>query len=166
MGGFMGVLIIIRPGTEAMQWAAIFPLGSALAGALRDLITRSASATEHSNAVLATSTAAAALAGLVTLPFGWEPIALKDLGVMALSGVLLGSAHFLMIESFRYGEAGLVVPFKYLNLMFAVLVGFLVWGDLPDAWTWVGSAVLVTSGLYILHRERLQRSGGRPTGAS
>ena len=85
---------------------------------------------------------------------------------MALSGVLLGSAHFLMIESFRYGEAGLVVPFKYLNLMFAVLVGFLVWGDLPDAWTWVGSAVLVTSGLYILHRERLQRSGGRPTGAS
>ena len=85
---------------------------------------------------------------------------------MALSGLLLGSAHFLMIESFRYGEAGLVVPFKYLNLMFAVLVGFVLWGDLPDVWTWVGAGVLVSSGLYILHRERLQRSVGKPSGSS
>ncbi|PIW25789.1 MAG: hypothetical protein COW30_18265 [Rhodospirillales bacterium CG15_BIG_FIL_POST_REV_8_21_14_020_66_15] len=156
MGGFIGVMIIIRPGTEAMQWAAIFPLGSALAGAFRDLITRSASVTEHSNALLATSTAAAAFGGLCTLPFGWNPVPMEDLAVMALSGLLLGSAHFLMIESFRYGEAGLVVPFKYLNMAFAVTLGFVLWGDLPDVWTWTGSGVLIASGLYILHRERLQ----------
>lgn len=156
MGGFIGVMIIIRPGTEAMQWAVIFPLAAALAGALRDLITRSAAATEHSNALLATSTAAATAAGLCTLPFGWMPVPLEDLALMALSGLLLGSAHFLMIESFRYGEAGLVVPFKYLNMVFAVTLGFVLWGDLPDAWTWTGSGVLITSGLYILHRERIR----------
>ena len=164
MGGFVGVLIIVRPGTEAMQWAAIFPLGSALCGAFRDLITRGATTTEHSNALLATSTLAAVVAGLCTLPFGWNPVPMADLAVMAFSGILLGSAHFLMIESFRYGEAGLVVPFKYLNLAFAVGLGYVLWGDVPDAWTWTGSAVLVASGLYILHRERLRGVPPSPTG--
>ena len=157
--GFVGVVIIVRPGSSAMQWAAFFPLATAFTGALRDLFTRRATMTEQSNAILATSTLATVLAGLLTLPFGWKAMPPEHLAVMALSGLLLGSAHFLMIESFRYGEAGLVVPFKYLNLAFAVALGYVVWGDLPDAWTWAGSAVLVACGLYILHRERL-RGGG------
>jgi drug/metabolite transporter (DMT)-like permease len=154
MAGFVGVVIIIRPGSDAMQWAAIFPLASALVGALRDLVTRGAMSTENSNALLATSTAAAAIGGLCTLPFGWEPVAWFDLGLMALSGFLMGGAYFLIIESFRFGEAGLVVPFKYFNMVFAVALGFVLWGDLPDTWTWSGTAVLIGSGLYILHRER------------
>ncbi|HBT42437.1 MAG TPA: EamA/RhaT family transporter [Rhodospirillaceae bacterium] len=154
--GFSGVMIMVRPGTEAMQWAAIFPLASALFGAVRDLVTRGATSTEHSNALLTTSTAAAAIGGLCTLPFGWSAVTLEDLGLMALSGFLMAGAYFLIIESFRFGEAGLVVPFKYFNMVFAVAFGFLLWGDLPDVWTWTGSAVLVGSGLYILHRERLR----------
>lgn len=158
--GFIGVLIIVRPGTEAMQWAVIFPIGAAMTGAFRDLITRSASATEHSNAMLMTGTAASAIGGLCTLPFGWVPISLHDLGLMALSGFLMAIAHFMMIESFRYGEAGLVAPFKYSNMVYAVLLGFFIWGDLPDALTWTGTAILISSGVYILHRER--RLGGKP----
>lgn len=154
--GFAGVLVMVRPGTEAMQWAALFPLASALFGAVRDLVTRGAMSTEHSNALLTTSTIAAGLGGLLTLPFGWSAVTPGDLGLMALSGFLMAGAYFLIIESFRYGEAGLVVPFKYFNMVFAVGFGFLLWGDLPDIWTWTGCGILVVSGLYILHRERLR----------
>lgn len=154
--GFAGVLVMVRPGTEAMQWAALFPLASALFGAVRDLVTRGAMSTEHSNALLTTSTIAAGLGGLCTLPFGWAAVTPGDLGLMALSGFLMAGAYFLIIESFRYGEAGLVVPFKYFNMVFAVAFGFLLWGDLPDIWTWSGCGILVASGLYILHRERLR----------
>lgn len=149
LAGFVGVVIIIRPGGEAMQWAAVLPLASALFGAFRDLVTRGAMSTENSNALLATSTAAAAIGGLLTLPFGWSPVTWEDLGLMALSGFLMGGAYFLIIESFRYGEAGLVVPFKYFNMVFAVGLGFVLWGDLPDVWTWSGTAVLICSGLYL-----------------
>lgn len=154
--GFAGVLVMVRPGTEAMQLAALFPLASALFGAVRDLVTRGAMSTEHSNALLTTSTIAAGLGGLLTLPFGWSAVTPGDLGLMALSGFLMAGAYFLIIESFRYGEAGLVVPFKYFNMVFAVVFGFLLWGDLPDIWTWTGCGILVASGLYILHRERLR----------
>ncbi len=162
--GFLGVLVIVRPGTEAMQWAALFPLGAALTGAFRDLMTRSASATESSTAMLATGTAATCLAGLCTYPLGWAPVVAQDLGFMALSGFLMAAAHFLMIESYRYGEAALVAPFKYSNMIYAVILGFLVWGDLPDAWTWAGTALLIGSGLYILDRERRLGAGPPRTG--
>ena len=161
LAGFTGVMIVVRPGSDAMQWAAIFPLASAMFGAVRDLVTRGATSTEHSNALLTTSTAAAAIGGLCTVPRGWTPVTPNDLGLMALSGFLMGGAYFLIIESFRFGEAGLVVPFKYFNMVFAVGLGFILWGDLPDAWTWAGSAVLISSGLYILHRERMR--GAVPT---
>ena len=67
-----------------------------------------------------------------------------------------------MIESFRFGEVGLVAPFKYTSLVWAVLLGLLVWGDLPDAWTWVGSTLVVGSGIYIWHREVTLARSGRP----
>lgn len=157
--GFAGVLVILRPGTDAMQLAALLPLGAAFTGSLRDLITRAMATTETSNAMLATTTTMVMLAGLATYPFvAWAPVPLDDLALMALSGVLIGSAHWLIIESFRHAEAALVSPFKYTNLIFAVALGFLIWGDLPDVWTWVGTAIVIASGLYILRRETLRKS--------
>ncbi len=155
--GFVGVLIITRPTGQAIQWAALFPLAASLTGALRDLITRKISTAESSIALLATSTLGVVLAGLVTAPFGWRPIAGFDLGLMAASGVLIGCAHFLLIECFRLAEAALVAPFKYSNLLWAILFGFIVWGDLPDAWTLTGATIVVLSGLYILRRESMLR---------
>jgi drug/metabolite transporter (DMT)-like permease len=156
--GFIGVLIITRPTGEAVQWAAMLPLTASLCGALRDLITRKISTGESSIAMLATSTAAVVLAGLATAPFGWPPVAAFDLGLMAISGIVIGSAHFLLIECFRLAEAALVSPFKYSNLLWAIVFGFLVWGDLPDQWTLAGAGIVVASGLYILRREALLRA--------
>lgn len=156
--GFAGVLFIVRPGGSAMQWAALFPLGAAVAGGMRDLITRKISATETSEAVLLVTTLVVVLAGLSTWPFGgWQPVDFHQLGLFVASGLLVGFAHFCLIESFRLGEAALVAPFKYGNLLWATLFGFLFFGQWPDVQTILGAAVVVVSGLYILQREQRRR---------
>jgi len=155
--GFVGILVIMRPGGSVMQWAALFPLAASLTGAFRDILTRRMSARETSVALLFYTSLGVTLAGLATVPFVWAPVPLADWGLFALSGLLIGSAHFLMIETFRFGEAALVAPFKYSGVIWAALLGFLVWGDVPDIGTIVGVSVVIFSGLYILHRERVRR---------
>lgn len=158
LAGFAGVLFMVRPGGEAMQWAVLFPLGAALFGGTRDLITRHISQTENTVSVLLVTTSFVMLAGLTTAPFGWAPLQTQDLGTFAASGMLVAGAHYLMIEAFRQGEAALVAPFKYTSIVWAVLFGYLIFGDLPDGWTLFGAGLVIFAGLYILHREtRLSR---------
>jgi drug/metabolite transporter (DMT)-like permease len=151
--GFIGVMVIIRPTGDAIQWAALLPLTASFMGALRDIITRHIAGGEQSATILTVSTAAVCLAGLATAPFGWQPVSQGDLFLFLVSGLLIGGAHFLMIESFRYAEAALVTPFKYTSIIWGITVGFLVWGDLPDQWTITGSIIVIASGIYILSRE-------------
>ncbi len=154
--GFVGVLIILRPGTGSLNWAALLPAGAALCGALRDLLTRHISHGEASGTTLFYSTLGVTLAGAMVAPFGWQPPDPMDIALFALAGALLGIAHFLHIETFRFAEAALVAPFKYASLLWAMIVGFMVWGDIPDGRTLLGAALLVGSGLYIFHREGRQ----------
>ena len=81
-----------------------------------------------------------------------------DFGLLALSGFLIGAAHYLLIEAFRFAEAGLIAPFKYLSIVWAVVFGFLVWGDIPDRWIVVGASLVIGSGLYIFHREAVSHT--------
>lgn len=153
--GFIGMLIIVRPGGDLWRLAALLPLGTALADATRDLITRRmTNARETANAILVTTTGAVGLAGLTTavsggwlIPTGW------DLGLIAIGGLITGCGHYCMVETFRMAEAGLVAPFRYSSILWAGGLGYIFWGDLPDRWVVVGTLVLVASGLYILHRE-------------
>lgn len=156
--GFMGVLVVIRPGSDAFTWGSVLILIGAATGAVRDIITRRLCATETSLSILLISSAALALAGLATAPFGWKPVSPSDVGLLAVSGALVAAAHYLMIEAFRLAEAAIVAPFKYANVIWAVLFGYLFWHHVPDRWTFAGAAILVASGLYILEREsRLSR---------
>ncbi|MBL4690945.1 MAG: DMT family transporter [Rhodospirillales bacterium] len=159
--GFLGVLVMVRPSTEAIQLAALFPLGASLAGALRDITTRRISAHETSMSILLFSTLSVILFGLGTLPFGWAPLTLLDLGLMGLSGLFVGGAHYFLIERFRWAEAALLAPFKYANMVWAVIFGFIIFADLPDAWTLSGAGFVVVCGLYIAHRETLMAKGKR-----
>ena len=90
----------------------------------------------------------------------WQPVATRDWGFLVLNGFLIGGAHFLMIETFRYAEAALASPFKYASIIWATILGYLMFGDVPGASTLAGGAVVIASGLYILHRERKKRRGG------
>ncbi len=155
--GFVGVVVMVRPGTGTLQAVALLPVGAALMGALRDIITRRITShigrAESSVAILCFTTLVVILGGLLTLPFGWRLPSMVDFGLLALSGFLIGAAHYLLIEAFRFAEVGLIAPFKYISIVWAVLFGFLVWGDIPDRWIVIGAGLVIGSGLYIFHRE-------------
>lgn len=155
--GFIGVLVIVRPGTTAFQWFAIFPIMASFLGGMRDLITRKMAASETTVAVLFVTTTAVVSAGFVSYFFtDWMPVEARHLKYFIGSGLLIGIAHYLLIEAFRLGEAALVSPFKYGNVLWAVLFGYLLFGDLPDGATLAGALIVSMSGLYILHRERIR----------
>ncbi len=165
--GFTGVVIMVRPTPDLIRLVAIVPLLAALVGAFRDIVTRKmGTGGESTLAIMLISTSVVTVAGLATIPLGWSPLRVADVGLFVGSALLVALAQALMIESFRLGAVGLVGPFKYTSLVWAVLLGVLVWGDLPDPWTWVGSTLVVGSGLYIWRREmvlaKLRR--GRVTG--
>jgi drug/metabolite transporter (DMT)-like permease len=155
--GFVGVLIIVRPFQASWTLVALLPVVGALCGALRDMLTRQITAKETSVSILFYGALAVVIVGLFTLPFGWQWVSAPDLLLFAVQGFVMGIAHYLMIESFRMAEAALVAPFKYTGFIWAVIYGAAIWGDYPDRWTILGAAVILASGLYILHRELLRR---------
>jgi len=152
--GFAGVLLIVQPTGAGVHWAAALPIGAALAVAYAEILTRRISATESSIGILAYTSLAVALTGLASLPFGWPLPSPAELGLLLLSALLMGAALYLHIEAFRLAEASSIAPYRYTALLSAALIGFLVWGQLPNALAWLGSAVVVASALYIWHRER------------
>lgn len=152
--GFAGVLFMLRPGGDTLQWVILFPLGAAIFGGFRDLITRKISNTETTVAVLAVTTTVVLLAGLATAPFTtWASLHTRDIWLFMASGMLIAVAHTLMIEAFRRGDAALVAPFKYSSLLWGTLIGYLMVGDLPDIWTIVGALTIVLAGLYVFQHE-------------
>lgn len=153
LAGFVGVLFMVRPGSSALQLAILFPLFAAMFGGMRDLITRRISQTESTTAVLFMTTGIVMTSGLCTAPFGWDALKPEDAPFFALSGFLLACAHYAMIESFRLGEAAVVAPFKYSSLIWAIALGYIAFGDIPDGWTLLGASIVAGAGLYILRRE-------------
>jgi drug/metabolite transporter (DMT)-like permease len=158
VAGFVGVLIIVRPAGDAFQWASVMILLAALGESVRDLITRGASGRETTHSMLFTMMVTASIVGLAMPPYDWVTLDGEHWLMIIMASLIWTSAHFLLIEAFQFGEAALLAPFKYCNLFFAAILGFLIWSDLPDWLTWVGSAVIIASGLYILHREVLRKA--------
>ena len=159
--GFLGALIIIRPGTETMNPAAILALGAAGCFALYQIATRHLSATEAPMTTLAYTALIGVLATSALVPFVWLPPAPMHWLAMVGLGLLGGVGHFALIKAFQFAPASTVTPFGYTNLIWAVLFGYLIFGDLPDGWTVSGALVIASSGLYIVHRERLRSRQAR-----
>jgi len=155
--GFVGILIMTRPAPGVFQVAALVPIAAACSTALRDVVTRRMSETETTNAMMVWPVFGLVLAAAPFAPDGWITPSASDFALMALSGFLVGISHYLLIEAYRFAEVAIVAPFKYSSLVWAVLLGYLVWGHLPDAWITTGAIIVITSGLYILHREAMRR---------
>ncbi len=154
--GFLGALVIIRPGTEAMDPAALLALCAASCYALYQIATRRLSATEVPLTTLAYTALIGVLATSALMPFLWLPPAPMHWFAMIGLGLLGGIGHFALIKAFQFAPAATVTPFGYSNLIWAVLFGYLIFGDLPDGWTVSGALVIAGSGLYIAHRERMR----------
>ena len=151
--GFIGVLIIVRPGSQSFEVALLIPVITAVFSALRDIVTRRISVTETSLGILFWSTLIVIAASLLAVPWGWNPIDLVSAGWFVLCGVLNASAHFLIIEALRYGAAATVSPFRYSALLWSIIFGFLIWGHLPSIWVYAGGVFIIASGVYMIQRE-------------
>lgn len=163
--GFCGVLIMVKPTPQTFSAVALLPLFATVMGSFRDIVTRKMHRTESTLSMLAVGMSLVTLSGFASYPFtDWQPVALPHILLFGLSSLFVGAAQFLMIEAFRYSEAGFVTPFKYTSMIWAVLIGFFVWGDVPDLWILGGTVLVIGSGLYILHRERVrQRQAAVPS---
>jgi drug/metabolite transporter (DMT)-like permease len=152
--GFAGVLIMVRPSGGGMPYFYIFPLVAALLASLRDVATRRLRGTDNSLSILFYSMLVSILAGGASLPvLGSHWPSLFDWGLLAAAGILAAVAHLLIIQALLLAPASTLAPFRYLSLVWAVVIGYGVWGDVPDQWKLAGAALVVGAGLFILHRE-------------
>jgi drug/metabolite transporter (DMT)-like permease len=156
--GFLGALVIIRPGSDAMDPAALLALGAAGCYGCYQIATRRLSATDAPLTTLVYSAAVGVVVSSAVVPFFWVMPSPADWLTMMGLGLFGGLGHFALIKAFQAAPAATVTPFGYANLLWATLFGFVIFEDLPDAWTLCGAAIIAASGLYILHRERLRRA--------
>lgn len=160
--GLIGVCLIVRPGSAAFSTAGILVLGSIIFVVMRDLATRMITTAVSTPTLTLTSTLAGTAAGLMLLPFeSWQMPGHREGTLLALSGLFLTFGYALIIIALRTGDVGVVSPFRYSVILFALASGYLVWGDTPDAIALLGIVILCSAGVYTLHRERLGRE--RPT---
>jgi drug/metabolite transporter (DMT)-like permease len=158
--GFVGVLLVIQPRAEGFNaWALVCLLGT-LFHAARDLMTRRIHAGIPSILItLSTAVAVTVVSGLSSLLQGWQSFGLFELGLLGLASVFLTGGYYFIISSMRSGEMTLVAPFRYSGLLFALVLGYAVWGEVPNALGWVGIALLIGSGLYVLVSEKRRLPG-------
>ena len=154
--GLAGVLIVIRPDPAALQVAAAFPLLSALCWAATIIITRRMGATDRTETTLFWS----ALTGLAVLtvlvPAGFVLPGPGQLGIALVLGVCASAGQYLVILAYRQVAASVLAPFSYAQILTSTGLGFLVFGAVPDRATWVGAGIVILSGLYTAHRERVR----------
>lgn len=154
--GFVGVLIVVRPGGAGFQIASLLAVASALAWAFAMIMTRMMSRTESPLTTLTYS----AIIGLgltsLAMPFLWGPVT----PAILLMGFFVGASstvgHWLIVLAYRHADASLLAPFSYIQLLWATLFGLVVFAVLPDLWTLVGAVIIAGSGLYTAHRERVR----------
>ena len=156
--GLVGVIIILRPGTGAFHPAAFFPLVSALAWACTLIMTRMMSGSDRAIPTMTYSAVAGVSILTALVPFVWVAPTWHDILFGLLIGVASTAGQWIVVLAFRYADASVLAPFSYTQLLWVSILGFLVFGEVPDIWTITGTAFIVASGLYTAHRERIRRS--------
>jgi len=156
--GLVGVIVILRPGSGAFHPAAFFPIVSALAWACTLIMTRMMSGTERAITVMTYSSIAGVCILTALVPFVWVAPSWHDILLGLFIGVASTAGQWIVVLAFRYADASVLAPFSYTQLLWVSILGFLVFGEVPDVWTVTGAAFIVASGLYTAHRERVRRS--------
>ncbi|HWT10831.1 MAG TPA: DMT family transporter, partial [Roseomonas sp.] len=148
--GFLGVLLVIRPGSAVFHWAALAVLLSAVSYATYQILTRKVAGVESAETSAVYSSMVGAFGMLLVIPFVWvTPHSLVDWGLFVAVGMLGAMGHYCIALAFGFGPANILSPFQYFQLLSSVLVGYVAFGEVPDAYTWVGGLVIVASGIFI-----------------
>ena len=153
--GFLGALLVIRPGAGFQDPAVLLLLVSSAAYALYQIATRWVGFYDEAATGIVFSALLGSLVMSAVLPIVWlPPRSAVDLGLLASLGLLGGAGHYLVIRAFQAGPAAVIAPLGYVELIGTTALGYFIFGQFPDLWTWIGAAVIIASGLYIALRER------------
>lgn len=147
--GFVAVLLIVRPGFASFHWASLLALGAAFAFTLYLRETRLLSGTAPPLVTLVYQSLVPLAALSLVAPLVWVWPAPGDWLLMAAIGAAATGGHFLLIKSFEYADASFVAPFNYTEIIMATVIGYLLFGDLPDLWTWTGIALIIATAVYL-----------------
>lgn len=157
---FLGVIIVFRPSGGGVGWAGLFPLGSAICFAFVQVITRLLHRTDAPLTMLLYTTITGCVATGFFAPLGWITPDLAGWAWFALLGATAGLSHWMMIEAFQRAPASTLAPFSYTQIVWAALIGWVVFGDTPGLSTLLGGAVIISCGLFVLFDERRNRTPG------
>ena len=161
LAGLAGALVIVRPGSALFTPYALLPLGMAVCNALYQILTRKVAGIEHPLTSLVWGAMVGAILLSAAAPFVWAvPQVASHWALIVVIGVLASIGHFLLITAYEHASATLLAPFTYSALIWAMLLGWLVFGDFPDGWSLVGMGIIVASGLYLANRQRFTMHRG------
>lgn len=151
--GFLGVLIIVRPGGATFQLVSLLPVATAFVYALLMLSARWVDSRESVWTLLLYLTGASAALSVFIVPFVWVPVRLEHLWLFAAIALFGTAGMTMMTQAFRLAPAVVVAPLDYTALVWATALGWLVWNEIPDAMTYIGAAIIIASGVVIIVRE-------------
>jgi len=156
--GLTGVLIVLRPGTEALTLGHVAGLGAAVGSATVSVITRRIGREERAAVLMLYPMMANALLMGAVLPFVYKPLPIEHLGLLVVMSSLGFMGGLCIIEAYRAGDAAMIAPMQYSQIIWGAGFGFLLFTEVPDRFTWIGAAVIIGSGVYVVLREAM---GGR-----
>lgn len=158
VAGFSGMLLIVRPGPDGFSLDSLYALAAVLCVTIRDLSTRRMSAEVPSMTVTLLSALSVTLfAALASAGAGWQPVTAQNAALIALASVLILGGYFLSVQVMRVGEVSFTALFRYSGLLWALVLGWLVFSDWPDPLTMAGAGIVIASGVFTLYRERMAR---------
>lgn len=158
LAGFIGVVLVIQPTGQGINIFALSALACAVLVAVRDIVTRGLDPSIPTALVTFATTVTVCLTGWIGRPLEtWTEPSTYGLALLAGSAVLVSLANVFIIRAFRGAEVSVVAPFRYAGVLWALVLGFFIWGYVPNALAIAGTVILVASGLYVMHREALRR---------
>lgn len=157
--GLAGVLLIIRPGTDQFSIYSLSCVGTVICAAARDLISTRLDRTIPSLFVSLQTAVVVTGAGAMLCLFGtWEPVSARHVGLLAMASIFLAMAYFGIVSTMRVGVIAIIAPFRYSILLFSIVIGMVAFSEFPDRVTWLGSGIIVATGIYTIYREHLSKS--------
>ena len=155
--------MIVRPGPDGFTQHATYALAAVGAVTLRDLVTRKMSAKLSSMTVtVVTSASILVFFGFASLSIEWQPVTAREGALIGASAIFIMGGYAFSVMVMRVGEVSVIAPFRYTGLLWALILGWLVFGDWPDAVTMLGALIVVASGLFTLYRERRVKARKTP----
>lgn len=162
--GFLGVLLIVRPSPEGLNWWALLAFGATGLHAFRDIYTRRINPRVPSVVITFANALSVGLFGCAMAVIDdWRPMGWREWAMLGTASLFLAIGYHWVVLAMRAGEVSVIGAFRYSGLIWAVIVGWAIWGHIPDALTWAGMVLLVGAGLYIVHREHVRARAAAAT---